>query len=284
MRFIFSLLLLLSYTHVRGQLDSLYAHTDDIRPYILHTVGDDETLYTITKLYNIDLSSIITMNPSIKETYIQNGQTIKVPIAIGVSPMDSLNILKITQRPIYHIMQAKESLASLKRIYGVSIQTLRIWNELRNDTIPIGRSMIVSWVNKPILATTSPIQIIDTNSELIQLPAVESTKPKPATNTLKEKYQVDLETSIEIKEDGFGKWFKDESNSNPDLCLHATLPKGSIIKLTDFTTGNIRYFKVIGKLPPSGENYNVLIRISEKAAKQMKIFDKKFKCTVSYLL
>jgi histone H3/H4 len=40
--------------------------------------------------------------------------------------------------------------------------------------------------------------------------------------------------------------------------------------------------KVIGKLPDTGENKNILIRISESAAKQLNALDEKFLVEITY--
>ena len=66
-------------------------------------------------------------------------------------------------------------------------------------------------------------------------------------------------------------------------CLHKDLPRGTIIKLTNFMNGRIKYLKVVGNLPPSGENHDIIVRISSATARQLDILDKKFKCTIEHI-
>jgi len=47
--------------------------------YYLHKVGKKESLYAISKTYNVDIDEIKLVNPSI-ETGLQKGKTIKIPI------------------------------------------------------------------------------------------------------------------------------------------------------------------------------------------------------------
>lgn len=289
MKNIWMLLLLFLPQVVKAQ-DSLFTTVDMDRVYLLHIVKEKETMYSITRRYMVDLTSLIAANPSIKESYISSGQKLIIPFNFGVAPADTLPVLRAKYQPVYHIMQPRESLASLKRMYGFSMATFRLWNTLKSDTIAIGKRMIVNWVNKDenysVQLADHTIQN-DSDAVVLQKPIqtieVKPVTPKPNANlSPREKYQQLKNVGVEVKEDGFGKWFEGD-DSGADFCLHKDLPRGTIIKLTNFMNGRIKYLKVVGNLPPSGENHDIIVRISSATARQLDILDKKFKCTIEHI-
>jgi LysM repeat protein len=56
-----------------------------------------------------------------------------------VQPKDSVG-----DAPTVHIVQAGETLFRIARQYGVSVEQIRQWNNLKNDIIEVGQQLVIS--------------------------------------------------------------------------------------------------------------------------------------------
>jgi rare lipoprotein A (peptidoglycan hydrolase) len=112
----------------------------------------------------------------------------------------------------------------------------------------------------------------------------ENVPPTPATSTAS-KTEVTAVTTPgqKITENGVATWIADtEMNQNKFYALHRTAPVGTIIKVTNRMNNNSVYVKVIGVLPSTGDNENVLIKITQAAAQRIGALDQRFQAELSY--
>ncbi|RAK70401.1 LysM peptidoglycan-binding domain-containing protein [Hymenobacter edaphi] len=72
-------------------------------------------------------------------------------------------------------------------------------------------------------------------------------------------------------------------NSEKYLALHKTAPVGTIMMVRNIMNGQVVYVRVIGKLPDTGDNSAVLIRLSKKAVAKLNTPDQRFRVETSYL-
>ncbi|WP_149867128.1 LysM peptidoglycan-binding domain-containing protein [Solirubrum puertoriconensis] len=72
-------------------------------------------------------------------------------------------------------------------------------------------------------------------------------------------------------------------NSEKYLALHKTAPVGTIMMVRNIMNGQVVYVRVIGKLPDTGDNSTVLIRLSKKAVAKLNTPDQRFRVETSYL-
>jgi rare lipoprotein A (peptidoglycan hydrolase) len=67
------------------------------------------------------------------------------------------------------------------------------------------------------------------------------------------------------------------------LALHKTAPVGTIMQVRNIMNGQSVYVRVIGQLPDTGENSNVLVRISRRAVQKLATPDSRFRVETSYV-
>lgn len=72
-------------------------------------------------------------------------------------------------------------------------------------------------------------------------------------------------------------------NSEKYLALHKTAPVGTIMMVRNIMNGQVVYVRVIGKLPDTGDNSAVLIRLSRRAVAKLNTPDQRFRVETSYL-
>lgn len=67
------------------------------------------------------------------------------------------------------------------------------------------------------------------------------------------------------------------------LALHKTAPVGMIMQVKNTMNGQSVYVRVIGKLPDTGENNNILVRLSPRAVQKLGTPDARFRVETSYV-
>ncbi|SNR14911.1 LysM peptidoglycan-binding domain-containing protein [Tenacibaculum jejuense] len=109
-----------------------------------HTVKPGETVYRITKDYNISKEELINLNPQyprLKENYLDVGQVLKVKVAekkiVYLSREEDL------KNHVTHTVKSKETVYSLTRFYNITKEELMNLNpeypEIENNNLQIGQ-------------------------------------------------------------------------------------------------------------------------------------------------
>ncbi|HRH33565.1 MAG TPA: LysM peptidoglycan-binding domain-containing protein, partial [Catalimonadaceae bacterium] len=207
-----------------------------------------------------------------------------------------------------HVVAKGQTLSTIARLYGTSVSDLKKLNQLKSDKVNLGQELRVP-VQKPEAEIAKPEPKKEIREE-IEKPMVAEVKPKPSPEIVKEKAQEILknepvaENPIPEKEEikmtngirevnnalgytrvvetGFAEAIEGEGNSKKHLCLHKTAPIGSILQVKNETNGQSVFVKVIGKLPETGSNEKLVIRISRQAYDRLLAVGKRFPVEVSY--
>lgn len=121
-----------------AQPESKVAQAPDTRK---HTVLPGETLYGISREYNVAVMDIARWNNVDMNVGIKPGQVLKLqgePSEMAVAPS---TVTKASE--IVHEVRASDTLYSVARKYGVSIKELMEWNEKSDFNIHVGEKLKV---------------------------------------------------------------------------------------------------------------------------------------------
>ena len=112
------------------------------KAWIIHKVDAKETLFGLSKRYNISTDEIIKENPQAKNLRI--GDVLRIPY----KDFDKQAILTSPQKSNgkKHTVQSKETLFSISKLYKVSVDDLQKWNSLSDAGIKVGQEI---WISKP---------------------------------------------------------------------------------------------------------------------------------------
>lgn len=281
-----------------------------------HEVKSGESLFKISKKYNVSVKDLETWN-GIKNSDLKAGQEIFIsqPVygraqAEVEKPIEKPEIpqaISLEKKEI-HVVAKGQTLSTIARLYGTSVSDLKKLNQLKSDKVNLGQELRVP-VQKPEAEIAKPEPKKEIREE-IEKPMVAEVKPKPSPEIVKEKAQEILknepvaENPIPEKEEikmtngirevnnalgytrvvetGFAEAIEGEGNSKKHLCLHKTAPIGSILQVKNETNGQSVFVKVIGKLPETGSNEKLVIRISRQAYDRLLAVGKRFPVEVSY--
>lgn len=150
--------------------DSIGVERVGDKTYILHKVSPQETLFGISRKYQVPVGDIQNSNEVLKQG-LKIGQTIRVPYFAKNEVSDGATL---------HKVNAGETLFSISKKYNVTVDSLKQWNKLLGNDLSVGQALIVK-ESAPQVPVISPAPAIATTT------VVTTTKPKPEVAEVKAK-------------------------------------------------------------------------------------------------
>lgn len=102
-----------------------------------HTVARGETLFSISKKYGVSVNDIKELN-NLGNSGIQAGQKLKIS-GSEEKPAPKTS----TSTTAYHVVKSGETLFSIANRYGVTVNQLKTWNNMKSNTLVKGKKLIV---------------------------------------------------------------------------------------------------------------------------------------------
>jgi LysM repeat protein len=222
--------------------DSISTVTKNGQTVILYEVGPKETMYSIARKYNIPPKSIVAINPEIQNTGLKVGQKIFVPYETA-RITKSANTIQKEEIPgvVYHTVEKGQTLYTVARVYKVSVDDLRKWNNLIDSDLKSGMKLIV-----------------DMSNEIIKQPSIEVVN-EPLAKTTQSKTGYD-----KVLEKGKAEMFETNEGDEYYYVLHKNIPIGTVIKIINEENNMSIYARVIGKLIETNDKY-VILKMSKLA-------------------
>lgn len=363
--------------------DSIGVERVGDKTYILHEVSPKETLFAISRRYQVSVGEIQNSNEVLKQG-LKIGQTIRVPY-IAKSELAKGSAL--------HIVAPGETLFSISKKYNVTVDSLKQWNKLLGNDLSIGQALIVKEAAPqnnppatPITATSAfesssakPIAIATDKNEKAtdkgaekksQSTETKKALPKPTqtqsiakessssatpiapgewishtvksgetlfslsnqygssvedlikwngltSNNLRSGQKIKVGRAAEgpakvpvignpnvapttagmtiestpentsggfknIKETGQAELIEGTGGHKKYLVLHREAPVGSIIRVKNEENDITIFARVVGKLPETGDNSKLIIKLSQAAFDQLRAVNQRFPVEILY--
>ncbi|MCX6172547.1 MAG: LysM peptidoglycan-binding domain-containing protein [Flavobacterium sp.] len=140
---------------------------------ITHIVLQNETLYSISKQYNLTIEALKAANADLLNNGLKIGQNITIPSSNDIQNLDlsptviKNKVAKEIPKPIikseskvkgysekvsYHIIESKETKYSISKKYGMTIQELERLNPQIVNDFPIGLKLVISSNTSSVVA------------------------------------------------------------------------------------------------------------------------------------
>lgn len=278
------LLLLVFSNNAEARVDSIGTEVVNGQKYVLHRVQKAEGLYGIARRYKCTVSEIQEAN-NLTNTILDLGQILKVPIKkdeiIKESTIPSSKIInnpKInTTNYITHTVKKGETLYLLSRKYDVSVTEISRLNNLKKTSLNLGQKIKIPKKG-----------VVINNQDIIEPSDDESRNVTVEKSTGNADVKVNVKNnkilgSIDYNETGIASWIDDKNiDSKKSIALHKSAPVGTIVKVTNLMNNKSIYVKVIGKLPETGDNENIIIVLSKAAVNMLNGVDQKFRVNLNY--
>lgn len=146
-----------------------------------HVVEAKQTLYSISKMYNVHVDTLIALNPSAKAG-IKVGETLIISknkkIASPTVAPKAVEEAPISTNTITHIVQRKETLFSISKKYNIAIHDLLTLNPELKDGLKAGATIVI----KGDKQTIAPVETI-TPAPKVSVETITPTDTTTASNT-----------------------------------------------------------------------------------------------------
>jgi LysM repeat protein len=247
-----------------------------------HVVEQGQTVYFISKKYEIEFEDLRSWN-SLSDDNLSIGMTLYVspPVEeelqvdkqaelineVPVAEPEEAPVLEEEEKEskdhYTHYVQSGETLSQLARRFETIPDSLISWNELENTTLRIGDKLLVK---KPI-----------------ERDSLNHSNPRTRFTSYGSKYWKEMtELDTLVHEEGIAGTIENIIETRKFLALHRTLPVGAVMKVVNLMNHESLEVRVVGKLPNTGLNRNMMIRFTEATFKQLGIIDKKSRVEIIY--
>lgn len=249
---------------VQAQTDSLRLEREGEKAYVIHKVIAKQTLFALANRYQTTVAAITAENPTV-ENGLQIGQTLKIPYG-GVLESENIEAPALTYTTSTHTVAAGETLFSIAGIYNVSVGDIKTWNNLETNSISLDQKLEIRTPNESGEAQ------IDTESveKTVEIGGEEEVINYEGTAF--QQYEVEGIAEVIDEEEPSGKFF----------ALHRTAKEGTVIKVTNLMNDLTVYVRVVGSIPDTSTNEDVIIKLNQRAYENLKALDKRFRVKISY--
>ncbi|MET4076241.1 LysM peptidoglycan-binding domain-containing protein [Hymenobacter sp. UYCo722] len=275
--------------------------------FVKHRVGPGETLTALTRRYGVTLAQLNAANPQIKNG-LGIGQIVYVPrpaagkagaaAAPAKSPTASAAPGPV---PARYTVRKGETLFGIATRYQLSPEELIKLNKLpAAGTVRAGQQLLLA-ATEDAAATAkaaAPVRPAETEAVPASKTPTSPAPDKPAqVATVTPALPADHEEKKDEREEkptragellgrvveaGLGAPIEN-SVTEKYLALHKTAPVGTIMQVKNAMNGLYVYVRVIGRLPNTGENNNILVRLSPRAVQKLGTSDSRFRVETNYI-
>ena len=177
------LIIAISFLEPEALKDSVGIETINGKLFVIHKVGEKETLYGISKRYGTTVDAVLQYNPT-ADGGLEIGQLLKVPYVKRTVAKTSGG------SGVIHVVAQKETLFSISKAYGISVDELKEWNRLTSNSISVGQELTVKKRNTSI--TTTP-QIISAPTQIKSKTGVHTVGPKETMFSISKLYGITVQ-------------------------------------------------------------------------------------------
>ena len=141
--------------------------------YTKHTVAKGETINMIAQKYKVTPYDIYSLNPD-SQNGIQQNSVLLIPTSASVVVINSSQNTTQNNNTISHLVQSKETLYSISKQYGVTIDALKTANgDLLNNGLKIGLNIKIPKSDSvQNVAVSKPKEINKVIAPVVSKPAV----------------------------------------------------------------------------------------------------------------
>lgn len=244
---------------------------------IIHEVKSGETLFGLAGRYKVSVNDIKKWN-SLRSNSLSVGDRLTIYIdETEASRINEQQNIRENNGKKIHVVNRGETLYNIASRYGVSSNDLIDWNRLDNNSIYVGQELVVGFTGdteeKVLVMNELKVENADNKEEDVMKKEVEGTPMIKVENRGQYK---------KVSEKGIARVIEGSEETKKYLALHRTAPIGTIMQVRNEMNDLSVFVRVIGKLPETGDNSKILLKISKTAYDRLGAYDNQFPVEIIY--
>lgn len=111
-----------------------------------HKVSKGESLIEIAKNYGVSVNKILEWNPKVNKKNLQLGANLKLNVQEKIVKPQYESITSSSnqeENQIIHKVKKGENLYQISKLYNVSLNDLKLWNNLEDESLKIGKEIVI---------------------------------------------------------------------------------------------------------------------------------------------
>ncbi len=228
-----------------------------------HTVKKGETLYSISRAYGVKVKDLVKVNPSLNtKSNLNLGHKLNIPgkASAGVvsTHLDSAYQTS-TRRPKATVTVAGTPDTPYKEEDSKTRNGMSVAPDYAMATINSDQPVINT---RPTSVPEAAYSVKATTSNSAEYPSIFSQYSAHGYKTSRTR--------------GAANFIEDNMSGNPYLALYSNAETGSVIKVTNMMNKRTVYVKVVGRVPATDASKEVILKLSNKVARELGALDEKF--------
>lgn len=235
-----------------------------------HAISAGQTLYSLSKMYQVTLEDIHTQNPDLMETELSISDTLIMPLNLELIRQKPPRRTENTAVLVYHVQHGETLFAIAKRWLDVETTYIKRINNLEGASLALHMPLTLGW--------------IDTRFQKVKKLSAEEKEIAANDNALIEDHKETTDGSGPVVEQGKAIWKTSKSAGDKPYILHRKAKINSLVQLYNPMTGKKIHAKVVGRIPERNYDQNVMVVLTPYLANALKARDKSFFLKMKYTM
>lgn len=222
-----------------------------------HTVQQGETLFSISRMYDVTVNEIRTWN-DLESDQLSTGQTIRVAPPAG-------------DNRFIHTVEAGESMFGISREYNVTIAEIQQWNNLETSSVNVGQELIIYEPDEETVQESIPpaeemdeIEEIEDRESIVRRAESDPGSTTYTVRTGDSLYQIAREHDMSVDElQALNNLDSDMLRVGQRILVKETRSTPSIAESAEESTAQGRFVRYRVESGESGRNILQKFRMSE---------------------
>ncbi len=238
--------------------------------YFTHYIEDKQTLYSLADFYGLSLQDLYFYNPGLQERVIKIGMPVNIPVPNrAIKRYWTSSMVPGGYAPVYYTVRKGDTMFRIaKRYFHMPVEEMLQRNGLFDHTLSTGQLLHVGWMN---------INGIPDSLRRHQGGALGERNA-----ALKKAFQMGAMGKILSEHQGAACWPEEQKGQSDLYALHRYAAVNSVISIHNPMSRRTIYARVIGRIPDTAYEDEVITVVSPMAARLLGAIDPRFFVKVKY--
>jgi LysM repeat protein len=238
--------------------------------YFTHEMAPKQTLYSLARFYGLSVGELQYFNQGLTPSTVRVGTPVRVPVPNrAIRRYQDAEFLAQEHVPVFYVVKKGDTMYRIaKQHFKMPIEDIMYRNQLMDHTLKSGQKLHVGWLNIH--------GIPDSLRHVVSGPL------EKKNARLRQAYLDELGGKRELEHQGVAAWQTNSKEKSDFYALHRYAPVNSIISVNNPMSRRTVYVRVIGRVPVTAYEPEVIVILSPLAAELLGAIDPRFFVRVKY--